>query len=39
MIKKASSFSLRDACRDAGGRARHGALAEKARMRGYKSCS
>jgi hypothetical protein len=27
-------FSLRDACRDAGGRAKHGAIAEKDRMRG-----
>jgi hypothetical protein len=29
-------FSLRDDCMDAGGRAKHGAIAEKARMRGYK---
>jgi len=30
-------FSLRDAYMDVGGRATHGALAEKAGMRGYKS--
>jgi hypothetical protein len=29
------SFSLRDDCMDAGGRAMHGAIAEKDRMRGY----
>jgi hypothetical protein len=29
-----SSFSLRDAYRDVGGRAKHGAIAEKGRMRG-----
>jgi hypothetical protein len=34
--KKPYSFSLRDAYRDVGGRAKHGALAEKARMRGFK---
>jgi hypothetical protein len=34
--KETNSFSLRDAYRDVGGRARHGALAEKARMRGFK---
>jgi hypothetical protein len=28
-------FSFRDAYRDVGGRAKHGALAEKDRMRGY----
>ncbi len=28
-------FSLRDDCMDAGGRAMHGAIAEKDRMRGY----
>jgi hypothetical protein len=28
-------FSLRDDCMDAGGRAKHGAIAEKGRMRGY----
>ena len=33
---KENSFSLRDDCMDAGGRAKHGAIAEKARMRGYK---
>ena len=32
---KGHSFSHRDACMDAGGRAKHGALAEKARMKGY----
>jgi hypothetical protein len=31
---KKDSFSLRDAYRDVGGRAKHGAIAEKARMRG-----
>jgi hypothetical protein len=34
---KLNSFSLRDAYRDVGGRAKHGAIAEKARMRGYES--
>jgi hypothetical protein len=34
--KETNSFFLRDAYRDVGGRARHGALAEKARMRGFK---
>jgi len=29
-------FSLMDDCMDAGGRAMHGAIAEKARMRGYR---
>jgi len=33
--KKKSSFSLRDAYMDVGGRAKHGALAEKVRKRGY----
>jgi hypothetical protein len=33
-LLKKGSFSLRDDCRDAGGRAMHGAIAEKARMRG-----
>ena len=31
------SFSLRDDCMDAGGRAMQDAIAEKVRMRGYKS--
>jgi hypothetical protein len=35
--EKSYSFSLRDDCMEAGGRAMHGAIAEKARMRGYKS--
>jgi hypothetical protein len=35
--QKKDSFSLRDTYRDVGGRAKHGAIAEKVRMRGYKS--
>ena len=35
--EKLNSFSLRDACSDAGVRAQHGAIAGKARMRGYES--
>jgi hypothetical protein len=35
--EKLNSFSLRDACMDAGVRAQHGALAGKVRMRGYES--
>ena len=35
--ERLNSFSLRDACMDAGGRAKHGAIAGKARMRGYES--
>jgi hypothetical protein len=36
METKENSFSLRDDCMDAGGRVMHGAIAEKAGMRGYK---
>jgi len=35
VFKKKSSFSLRDAYRDVGGRAKHGAIAEKGRKREY----
>jgi hypothetical protein len=34
--EKENPFSFRDDCMDAGGRAMHGAIAEKARKRGYR---
>jgi len=35
MVNKEHAFSLRDAYRDVGDRAKHGTFAEKVRKRGY----